>query len=178
MYVFEKINSYLRYSRGLLVAHSKPNQGCCHHFSIIDRPTSNLSIRWKSSQKISVTKTIVGTYHKVLVDFMYFSCSHCVQDGQMLHSLQKTIQVECTLSFWDFITVLKFAKICNTESPAKGPRIQTSYPKEIDRLFYWSLKGFETFGITFKLAPIAYHPPYMPHTKFHTKPSIGSRDTN
>ena len=55
----------------------------------------------------------------VLVDFMYFSCSHCVQDEQMLHSLQKTVRVECTctLSFRDFRTVLKLklAKIWNTD---------------------------------------------------------------
>ena len=69
----------------------------------------------------------------VLVDFMYFSCSHCVQDEQMLHSLQKTVRVECTLSFWDFINVLKLklAKIWNTDLQQKVPEYRHLIQKKL-----------------------------------------------
>ena len=42
----------------------------------------------------------------------------------------------------------------------------------------WYLKGSKPLGITFKLAPITYHLPYMPHTKFHVKPAIRNWETN
>ena len=67
----------------------------------------------------------------VLVDFMYFSCSHCVQDEQMLHSLQKTIQVECTLSFRDFIRVTIQVEFCKNMEHG----ISSERPLNTDILF-------------------------------------------
>ena len=90
----------------------------------------------------------------VLVDFMYFSCSHCVQDEQMLHSLQKTVRVECTLSFRDFINVLKLklAKIWNTDLQQKVPEYRHLIQKKKLLGFSPVIKGIQNFRNYFQIS--------------------------